>query len=448
MRAVWEEVKDALKSELPKNTFSLWINPIAFLEKKEDTLVLGCPNRFSRDWVTENYMDMICNIFSKVYDHEIGLEFKTAPPETKYPDPHYGDTDQLPLPNIPNHRKRGNLCLNKDFTFDRFIVGRSNEFAYSASNELAYGEPCHYHTLLMLASTGLGKSHLSHAIGHAILEQTPESRVYYITAEDFTNQMISSLKHGHIEEFKNKYRRSCDVLLLEEIHFLSGKEKIQVELGYTLDALENDNKRILYTSSLPPKDIPKLSKELSSRLTSGLVTTISTPDYDTRVKILTRKAQEHSISPSEEIIHFLASRLTLDIRQMESALKCLKAKSELLKMNIDLDLAKDVVNCLVSEEDSVSSEEIIKLVSKYYKIDPAMLRSKSRKKIFTYPRNIYVYLCRQHTSETLENIASGIDRSHSTALYASEVVAHKIKTDSQMRRQVTFLSQKIENMKK
>ncbi|MDY6879390.1 MAG: chromosomal replication initiator protein DnaA [Desulfatiglans sp.] len=448
MKTIWEEVKDALKSELPKNTFSLWINPIGFLEKKEDTLVLGCPNRFSRDWVTENYMDMIRTTFSKVCDHKLDLEFKIVPPQAQYFDPDDRDSDQLSLPNIPNVRNKGHLCLNKDFTFDRFIVGRSNEFAYSASNELAYGQPCHYHTLLMLATTGLGKSHLTHAIGHAILEQHPESRVYYITAEDFTNQMISSLKNGHIEDFKNKYRRSCDVLLLEEIHFLSGKEKIQVELGYTLDALENDNKKILYTSSLPPKDIPKLSTKLSSRLTSGLVTTISTPDYDTRVKILTRKAQEHNISPREEIIHFLASRLTLDIRQMESALKCLKAKSELLNMDIDLDLAKEVVSCLVTDEDSVRSEDIIKLVSKYYKVDPAMLKSKSRKKIFTYPRNIYVYLCRQHTKETLENIARTINRNHTTALYASEVIARNIKTDSQMRRQINFLSEQIENMKK
>ena len=299
----------------------------------------------------------------------------------------------------------------------------------------------------MLANTGLGKSHLSHAVGHAILEKNPRIRVFYITAEDFTNEMISSLKSNRIDEFKNKYRRLCDVLLLEEIHFLSGKEKTQVELGYTLDTLANDNKKILFTSSILPKDIPRMSKGLSSRISSGLVTTISKPDYYTRVKILKKKASEENIALSEEIIHLLASRLKRDIRQMESALKYIEAKSELLKARIDLDLAKDVVNCLVSGESSIMLEDIKKLVSKYYKVDPEMLQSKSRKKVYAYPRNIYIFLCRQHTDETLENIAQTVNRSHSTVLYASELVEHKTKTDQKMRSQIEFLSTKLVDMK-
>jgi chromosomal replication initiator protein len=236
------------------------------------------------------------------------------------------------------------------------------------------------------------------------------------------------------------------VLLLEEVHFLSGKDKIQSELGYTLDALANDKKKIIFTSSMPPRDIPDISKELSSRLTSGLVTTIGKPNYETRIKIFEKKSSDLDLVLSEEIIHFLASRLTPDIRQMESALNCLKAKSELLNEKINLDLAKDVVSSLVSSQHSTSTEDIKNIVCKYFKIDPSILQSRSRKKAYTYPRNIYVYLCRKHTDETLENIAGTINRSHSSVLYASELVGHKMKSDNKLLHQVNFLSKNVEEL--
>jgi chromosomal replication initiator protein len=448
MRSTWDEIKNQIQSELPKNSFSLWINTISFLAKKDKTVELGCPNKFSRNWVMENYFDLIQDKLHKAGALHVDLVLQPNIPERKSPVPYCTPyNEQLMLPNIPGGRRNGKGRLNSSFTFDRFVVGRSNEFAYSASKALANGDSWNYHSLLMLANTGLGKSHLSQAVGHAILQENPRLRVFYVTAEDFTNEMISSLKNSRIDEFKNKYRRLCDVLLLEEIHFLSGKEKIQVELGYTLDTLANDNKKILFTSSIPPNDIPRMSKGLSSRICSGLFTTISKPDYDTRVKILTKKASDENIAVSEEIIHFLANRLKRDIRQMESALKYIAAKSKLLKAKIDLDLAKDVVACLVSGESSIMPEDIINLVSKYYKVDPEMLRSKSRKKVYAYPRNIYVFLCRRHTDETIANIAQTINRSHSTILYASEIVEHKIKTDQKMRHQIDFLSKKLMNMK-
>ncbi len=448
MKSTWDEIKNQIRSELPKNSFSLWINTISFLEKKDKTVVLGCPNKFSRNWVLENYFNLIQEKLHAAGALHVNLVLQPKLPIKKRPVSSFSPyNEQLKLPNIPGNGNNGKGRLNSNFTFDRFVVGRSNEFAYSASKALANGDAWNYHSLLMLANTGLGKSHLSQAVGNAILKENPRIRVFYVTAEDFTNEMISSLKNNRIDEFKNNYRRACDVLLLEEIHFLSGKEKTQVELGYTLDTLANDNKKILFTSSIPPKDIPRMSKGLSSRICSGLFTTISRPDYQTRVNILTKKASDENIAVSEEIIHLLASRLKRDIRQMESALKYIAAKSKLLNAKIDIDLAKDVVNCLVSGESSLMPSDIKKLVSKYYKIDPEMLRSKSRKKVYAYPRNIYVFLCRRHTDETIEKIAQTINRSHSTVLYASELVEHKMKTDQKMRHQIEFLSNRLMDMK-
>ena len=395
-----------------------------------------------------NFLELIQEALDKAGASALELVFKVAPPKTKSTSSYLlPDPQQLLIPNMASNTTRGHLCLNNDFTFDRFIVGSCNEFAYSASNTLAHGDPCHYQSLLMLANTGLGKTHLSHAVGHAILERSPQTRVYYITAEDFTNDMIFSLKNNRIEQFKNKYRRGCDVLLLEEIHFLSGKEKTQVELSYTLDALANDNKKVIFTSSLAPKDIPRMSSELSSRLTSSLVTTIGKPNYETRIEILTRKSREYHLVLSEKILHFLSEHLTRDIRQMESALKCLKAKSELLKAKINIELAKEVVNSLVAAKSSTTIEDIKNLVSKYYKTESDILKSKSRKKAHAYPRNIYVYLCRQHTDETLENIGRTINRSHSSVLYAAELVQKKMKADPATKRQVNFLSKKLEEMR-
>jgi chromosomal replication initiator protein len=416
------------------------------MEASETSMVLACPNRFSKNWVMENYLSLIRDKLEAAGMGHMAVDFKVQPCK-RQPSPVSlpADPGQLTLPSLPPRR---NLWLKSQFTFDRFIVGQSNEFAYSASKSMASGDPCDYHSLLMLANTGLGKTHLSQAIGHTILEGRPESRIFYMTAEDFTNEMISSLKAGQIEAFKKRYRQGCDVLLLEEVHFLGGKEKIQAELGYTLDALANDNKKIIFTSALPPKDVPRMSKELTSRLTAGLVTTIADPDYETRVQILTQKGAAYQVTLSQEVIHYLAERLRRDIRQMESALKCLKARAELLGARIDMDLAKEVVSALVSGERCVTPGEIIHLVCQYYRVDPEQVSSASRKKVYAYPRNIYAYLCRQHSDDTLAEIGKTINRSHSTVLYSVEMVAHRMKTDRNLKHQVEFLSGRIEDMKK
>jgi chromosomal replication initiator protein len=300
----------------------------------------------------------------------------------------------------------------------------------------------------MLAGTGLGKSHLSQAVGHAILQGNPACRLYYKSAEEFTNELVFSIKNQRVEEFKEKYRKSCDVLLLEGIHFFGGKEKTQIELGHTLDALASENKKLIFTSSLPLKDIPNMSTALSSRISAGIVTVIERPDFETRRRIVGKKAEENGMALPGEIIQILASRLDKDVRQMESALNCLKARSELMNAKIDLALAEEVLKSFSSNDHLVSKEDIVKLVCTYYKTDPETLRSKSRKKNATYPRNVYIYLCRYHTDETLEDIARSVNRSHSTILYSAESIVQQMRTDNKLKGQIQFLSKKIEHMKK
>jgi len=446
MSLIWQEVKNHIRENLSENSFSLWINPLTPMEERDDCLVLGCPNKFSLNWVTENYKDIMEKKLKDLGRNTCKVVLKVKALEKKNPVPEiFKQSKQLPLPNIHPGRVHGRRKFNLDFTFDRFVVGKCNEFAYSASKALAADPKWKYDSLFLLSSTGLGKSHLSHAVGQAILDHNPNTRAYYITAEDFVNEMIFALKNKRIDEFKDKYRRSCDVLLLEEVHFLSGKEKTQAELGYTLDALINDSKKIIFTSSLLPKDMPSMTKELSSRLVSGIITTIDKPDYETRVKMIEKKSSEHNLLLSEDIIHLFAKNLTRDIRQIESTIRCLRAKSDLMNASINMDLAREVINCQVNDRNHISLDGIKKVICNYFKVDPSMLESNSRKKIHAYPRNLFVYLCRNFTDATLEDIGKSINRNHSTIIYSSEVIEKKAKIDNTVKKQISFLSEKIKD---
>ena len=444
MDTIWQDLKNHIRPELPKKSFSLWMDPLTLMENQKDTLVLGCPNKFSKKWIMENYLGIMEKKLSKIDKGQYKLTLKVKPLYKKKVVTNHNDFKQLPLPSFPANGKGRNRLFNNEYTFDRFVVGKCNAFAYSVSKSLTLGSNCPYNSLFLLSNTGLGKSHLSQAIGHATLKENPHLKVHYLTAENFVNEMIFSLKNNRIDEFKNKYRRCCDVLLLEEIHFFGGKEKMQIELEHTLDALANDHKKLIFTSALLPKDIPNMNKQLASRLTSGIITSLEKPDYKTRVKIIENKSAEQNLLLSEEIVDLLAKFLSRDIRQIESALNCLKANSELMKAKIDMDLAKNILKSYISESESTSTEDILKLICQYFKTDPLILRSKSRQKIHTYPRNLFIYLCRRYTDATLENIGQTIQRNHSSVLYAAEIIEKKIRVDNQVKKQVDFLCQKLE----
>jgi len=448
METVWNNMKTVLKDVMDKKNFSLWVKPLQFLDADEGTIYLGCPNKFSRNWVQENYSSLFQSQLSSVGRNDHKVIFKILPQKKLLERNHNGGNGngrQLMLPNIQKRIRAGEKYLNKRFTFNKFVVGESNEFAYSVAKALANGSHSPYNSLFLNAQTGLGKSHLIQAIGNTILQKKPSAKVLYITAEDFTNEMIYALKNNLITQFKNKYRKVCDVLLLEELHFLSGKEKTQIEIGYTLDSLFNDEKMVIFTSPLMAEEIPNMKKMLVSRFTSGVVTSIKKPDFNTRLDILKQKAIERKISLPEDVACFMAENLTQDVRQLEGSLDSLKAISFFLKKEIKLDLAKEIVKQITPAKHLATVEDIQKVVCKYFKIDSDALRSKSRKKIITYPRSIAIYLCRRYTDKSLESIGHSFNRSHSTILYDGEKIKKKIKIDDGLRREVEFLCRQIED---
>ena len=448
MEIAWNSVKELLKEVMDEKSYSLWIKPLKFLDSGENTICLGCPNKFFRNWVQENYASLFQMQFSKAGLNGHELIFKILPNrELKAQIHNRGDGNgrQLTLPNMPKKIRAGEKYLNSRFTFDRFVVGECNEFAYSVSRALANDSHCPYNSLFLLAKTGLGKSHLIQAIGNSILRKRPGAKVLYITTEDFTNEMIYALRNNLIDQFKNKYRKMCDILLLEELHFLSGKEKTQIELGYTLDSLFNDEKKVIFTSPLMPEEIPGMKKMLISRFASSVITSIEKPGFHTRLEILKQKAREGKISLPEDVAQFLAENLTQDIRQLEGSLDSLKANSFFLKREINGDLAKDIVKQLIPAEHLATVEDIQKIVCKYFKIDMEALKSKSRKKIISYPRSIAIYLCRRYTDKSLEFIGRLFNRNHSTILYDGEKIKKNIKIDENIRKEVEFLCRKIED---
>jgi chromosomal replication initiator protein len=456
MENIWEKVKAAIKELIPGHRYKMWIEPVEFKKAEEGTVVLSCPNFFTQKRVCDNYGSLIESEFNKISENpcKISIEIlekeespkkrkinksaKPDKPEKAAPDP------QLRLPEANNPSSFGRL-LRRDFTFDRFVVGENNSFAYSAALSVASGRHRGQSSLFLLSSTGMGKSHLSQAVGHHILSERPSERLYYVTAEDFMNEMVHAFRHDGFDKFKEKYRAQCDVLLLEDIHFLTGKERTQVELALALDYLLNADKKIIFTSCCAPAEIPKLNEQLRSRLSSGLISGIEPPDFRTRIKILQKKAQEQGYDLPRDIADYLASELMENVRQLESGLIGVTAKSSLLGRPIDIRLAESVVKNIVQQKTSLITIDAIKtLVSRHYKVSAEELVSRSRKKSIVWPRQLAIYLARKYTDQPLQVIGKSFNRYHATILHSIAAVEKGLKTDVAIRSQVEYLCRKLE----
>jgi len=417
----------------------VWIEPLEWLDHRDEKVVLGCPNTFARKWVINHYVDLIEEEVARVIETpcQISLEVSDRPSEN-------GDTKQPLLPHV-SHPQHPVSIFHKGFTFDEFVVGMCNDFAYKAALSLACGRDGHQNSLFLLSKTGLGKSHLSQAAANHILNEDSAIRVCYVTAEEFTNAMVYALRHDAIEQFKEKYRRQCDVLLLEDVQFLSGKEKTQHELGYTLDALLAAEKKLIFTSSHLPDDIPRMDKKLVSRLSSGIISNIEPPDYETRVRIINKKATSKSLEIPEDVVHYLASELTENVRQLESGLVGVAAKASLLNLPIDVKLAESVAKNIARRSQQITVESIQKLVCKYYKMGMDELLSRSRKRRIVQPRQVAMYLSRRYTAESFQSIGRSFNRYHATTLHAIGTVERLIREQGAVQKQVEFLSEKVES---
>ncbi len=447
MKAEWNEIKTAIKDRIPGHSFRMWIEPLGYIKNDKDCLVVSSPNTFSKKRVQDHYHSIIDSEVKKVFGKD--CDFSITVSGGKGNSNIRGKVNknlQLSLPNIDICPSGGSF-LRKEFTFDQYVVGDNNGFAYSASLSLASKKDTYQNSLFLLSGTGMGKSHLSQAIGHHILAKYPQDRVYYVTAEDFSNEMIHAFRHNCIDKFKSKYRNKCDVLLLEDVHYLSGKERTQIELALTLDSLFESNKKIIFSSCYLPADIPKLNNKLRSRLSSGLISTIEPPNFRTRVRIIKKKSMAKGYHIPEEVTRYLASELTDDVRQLESGLFGVAAKSSLLSVPLDLNLAASVVKNIVRSRKTITINAIKKLICKNYRISISDIISRSRKQSIVHPRQIAIYLSRRYTDLSLQTIGKSFNRYHATALHSISAVEKGLREDATIQKKVDFFCKKLESGK-
>lgn len=447
MNQRWQEIKEKLEASLSKGQFELWVSQIEFLGMDNETATLGCRNRFHIEWLREKLELKLLSVVREYFPTVRSLDYqivKAAPGHEDVSDqPETGQEvpQQIAMSDLI---KRVGTVFNPRFTFDQFVVGSSNHFAFATAMGLAGGQPFHNQSAYIHSPTGLGKSHLSHAVGNFICRNVPALRVHYVTAEQFANEMIFSLKNGSMEVFKNKFRAECDVLLLEKVEFLSGKEKVQNELVYTLDELMDRGKKILYTGNAYPKDIPRLTVELQSRLNGILVAPIGPPDFKTRMEIIARKARGDNVRLPVEVIEFMAERITGDVRQLESCLVGIVAKTSLLGVPVTLDLAREVTERMLDRLPKLTIEHIQQVVCGAFQISMDDLKSSKRRKELATARKIGMYLCRRYTRESLESIGNSFKRSHSSVLYAINGLDDALEKDAKLKRQVDHVSRRLD----
>lgn len=459
MESFWEEVKHRVKESLPDHCYRMWIDPVKLLEHNENHIKLSSPNAYFIKRIKDNYLPILKREFSNLGLCDLDIQFKVASSKKGHPKSKKSTSNrpgafpavairppsnrQMRLPGLGMRFNNGRL-FKKGFTFDDFVVGRNSDFAYSASLCLAQGKINGSGILYLLAKTGLGKSHLSQAVGHHIITNCRSKRVYYVTAEDFTNEMIFSLRDNCIERFKEKYRKNCDVLILEDVHFLSGKTATQKELAITLDYLLEADKKIIFSGCDLPDDIPKLNDQLKSRLTLGLVTEIDRPDYKTRVRILKKKSKIYGYSIPANVTEYIAQELCDDVRQLESGLIGVAARGTLMGSHIDIELAKSVLANIAQTKNRITVDAIKKLVCKEFSISEKDLVSPSRKKRIVKPRQMAIYLSRKYTDHSIKKIGSQFNKYHATAIYAINAVEKGLKQKSVLFEQINYLSKKIE----
>jgi|UniRef100_A0A7C5ALP5 chromosomal replication initiator protein len=439
MEAIWEVIKSELKKHISPSGYSLWIEPLRPETGAPGELQLICPNPFALRWVQTHYLPLIQQGLVRL-GQPLTVRLMASRPGAKKFLP--SGTAQLSLPLAGPKNGRGR-SLNREFTFARFVVGGSNRLAYHASEALARSDTFFNNILFISSGPGLGKSHLSQAVGNCCTTSVPAASVLYVTAEDFANDMVRALKSGQMARFKERYRGECEVLLLEEVQFLSGKEKIQAELCFTLDTLLERRKKLVITSCYLPGEISHISKELRSRLTGGLITPIGPPDYATRVNILTRKAEDRAVSAPLPVIEYLAEHITGDVRRLESALDCLVARSTLLNEPVTLSLAQEVLQDLKAITPRLTVSHIQQVVCDFYQVSLRELLGRGRQKKLVRARQMGLYFSRLYTQKSVVELGRLFKRSHAAVLHALQTLERDRQLHQRVEQEVKFLGEKL-----
>ncbi|OQX53392.1 MAG: chromosomal replication initiation protein DnaA [Candidatus Cloacimonas sp. 4484_209] len=432
---LWEKILEKIKEKIPEQTFKTWFSPTKGLQYENKTLVVEVPNLFFIDWLEEHYLPLINETAHEVSREYIGISFKPSNVESIKTEPPLKEVVSFPSPKT-NLRER--------YTFENFVVGKCNQFAQAAALAVAKAPAKTYNPLFIYGGVGLGKTHLMHAVGNYALSLYKNSRIFYIPAEKFMNEMIYAIKNREILEFKKKYR-SLDMLLIDDIHFLGDKESLQEEIFHTFNALYGAQKQIIVTSDRPPREIPSLEERLISRFQWGLVVDIQPPDLETRIAILKKKSELDGITIPEDVIFYIANNIRTNIRELEGSLVRLLALSSLTNTEINLSTAKEMLNSIIGDKKKeVKIQHIFKVVADFFDVSEESLTGKRRTASVALPRQVGMYILRELTPLSLKEIGAKFGgRDHTTVLHAYDKISKMIRENKEFSNKIDKIIRKL-----
>ena len=440
------KIKELLKPEVTKISYDTWIMPLDIRSIDGNHIVFTANSEFQKDFIENKYKSLIFNTLRYITNKDWTFSVVDLTKEEK-------DDSKDIISNTSNSSpaeiEMNKSTLNPKYTFETFVVGNNNRFAHAAA--LAVGnEPAKsYNPLYLYGGVGLGKTHLMHAIGNRILENNPNANILYVTSEKFTNQLINAIKDNKNEFFRNKYR-NIDVLLIDDIQFIAGKERVQEEFFHTFNSLYEDGKQIIISSDTPPRDIPFLEDRLKSRFEWGLLADISVPDYETRLAILRKKAQDESIIIDDIILSNIANKIDSNIRELEGVFNKIVARASLTHSPITIELAEKIINEFKYENEKVISCDFIKeTIAKYFSISKDDLSSNKRSNDIAFPRQIAMFLCREIANMSYPQIGEDFGgRDHSTVMHACRKIEKEVKEKTNTKLIVDSVKNIIVNDKK
>ncbi|WP_077215232.1 chromosomal replication initiator protein DnaA [Bacillus dakarensis] len=438
---LWNNALASIEKKISKPSFDTWLKSTQAHSLQRDTLTVTAPNEFARDWLEERYSELISGILYEITGEELGVKFII---------PQNQNEEDINLPNPPKKLTKTDeqpefpsTMLNPKNTFDTFVIGSGNRFAHAASLAVAEAPAKAYNPLFIYGGVGLGKTHLMHAIGHYVLEHNPNAKVVYLSSEKFTNEFINSIRDNKAAEFRNKYRK-VDVLLIDDIQFLAGKESTQEEFFHTFNTLHEESKQIVISSDRPPKEIPTLEDRLRSRFEWGLITDITPPDLETRIAILRKKAKAEGLDISNEVMLYIANQIDSNIRELEGALIRVVAYSSLINKDINADLAAEALKDIIpsSKPKVITILDIQRVVGEFYNVKLEDFKAKKRTKSVAFPRQIAMYLSRELTDFSLPKIGEEFGgRDHTTVIHAHEKISKLLQSDSQFQQQLKEINE-------
>ena len=436
LESLWTRLLSSLEHKIPEAALDTWVRSSRLMAVEGDRLQIAAPNKFSRDWLAEHYLPALAAAAQDCLggNPQVSIVVDATPAPARSP----GDDAALPAPTSTASG------LNPRYTFETFVVGSSNQFAQAACQAVAELPSKAYNPLFIYGGVGLGKTHLLHAVGHQIGRLFPRLAVLYLSSERFTNDLINAIRYDRTAEFRAKYR-TIDLLLIDDIQFISGKERTQEEFFHTFNDLYDSRKQIVVSSDSTPKEIPEIEERLRSRFEWGLIADIQPPDFETRVAILKKKAAVERVRLSDDVAYLIASRVKSNIRELEGSLTRMIAFCALTGREMTPDLAQDVLSDLWGEDERIITlEQIQRKVSDFFGMKLSDLKAKNRTRAIAFPRQIAMYLARQLTTASLLEIGRAFGgKDHTTVLHAVDKITLLLQEDPKLRKTIDTLTQGI-----